>query len=95
MEYGISYILNMMNKENEKLKSIHEKHDFLEKARISGTLSVEVSFYDDERQVRRRITEYGSKAAYAILRELQDFYKNEENECNSNLNIWLEKLKSK
>lgn len=94
MEYGISYILNMMNKENEKLKSIHEKHDFLEKARISGTLSVEISFYDEEQQMRRRITEYGSKAAYAMLKELQAYYENEETECNNKLNKYLEQLKS-
>ena len=89
----ISTILNWMHKENEKLKTIRKNQDFLKKAQRS-TLSVEVSFYDEEQQMRRRITEYGSSAAYAMLKELQAYYENEETECNNNLNKYLEQLKS-
>lgn len=89
----ISTILNWMHKENEKLKTIRKNQDFLKNAQRS-TLSVEVSFYDEEQQMRRRITEYGSKAAYAMLKELQAYYENEETECNNNLNKYLEQLKS-
>ena len=89
----ISYILNQMHQENEKLKIIRKNQDFLKSVQRS-TLSVEVSFYDEEQQMRRRITEYGSKAAYAMLKELQAYYENEETECNNNLNKYLEQLKS-
>lgn len=90
----ISTILNWMHKENEKLKKICENHNFVKKAQSSSALSVEISFYDEEQQMRRRITEYGSKAAYAMLKELQAYYENEETECNNNLNKYLEQLKS-